>query len=113
MSNKIYPKIGQDNSGKKFFFSSNNKHYTIRFSWKPMILIEKYFVYFWWTKEIFLELYNWLTSKTKIKDELIMFIPILRQAIKRLEELNDVLNICADENKSPLVIYENEYNSFK
>ena len=113
MSNKLYPKIGQDESGKKFFFSSNWKHYTIRFSWRPMILIEQYFILYWWTKEVFIDLYNKLNNKERIDTSMWRYIPMLRKALDRLDELNLVLDLCSQSNKSPLVIYENDFNSFK
>ena len=38
---KIYPSVTNDKDGLKFFFDSNGNHFTIRFSGKPLIILEK------------------------------------------------------------------------
>jgi len=110
---KFYPKIYEDKWWKKFTFQYWDKHFTLRFSWKPMILLEKYFILYWWEKEDFSKLWELATQKVKpiIKDK--DTLSILSKAIRSVEDLNSVLDICKDDSKSPFVIYVNDYNSYK
>ena len=38
--NKIYPKVSSDDSGPKFHFNCNSKHFTIRFSGNPLLMLQ-------------------------------------------------------------------------
>lgn len=110
---KFYPKLWIDKGGKKFSFHYWDKHFTMRFSWKPMILVEKYFILFWGDKTIFMEIWDLAYNKKEIPYELKPYLPFLQKAVKRVEELSDVFDLCDDDQKSPFVIYVNNYNPYK
>jgi len=115
MSNieKLYPKIYEDKWWKKFTFQYWDKHFTLRFSWKPMILLEKFFIYFWWNKKDFSFLW-----KVAIWEELKEWankndLELLKKSMNRMDEFFKVLDICKEDNKSPFVIYVNDFNPYK
>lgn len=42
-STKIHPRTIQDPSGLKFLFNHENSHFTMRFSGRPMFLLEEWY----------------------------------------------------------------------
>ena len=110
---KFYPKIWVDKWGKKFSFHYWEKHFTMRFSWKPMIMLEKYFILFWGDKDTFMKIWNLASNKQAIPTELQWELDYLRKAMGRVEEINEVFELCDDDQKSPFVIYVNDYNTYK
>lgn len=110
---KFYPKIGVDKGGKKFSFHYWDKHFTMRFSGKPMIMLEKFFILFWGTKEDFMKLWDMASSKEAIPETYKEDLWILHLAMSRVEEINEVFELCDDDQKSPFVIYVNDYNTYK
>ena len=110
---KFYPKIWMDKWGKKFSFHYWKKHFTMRFSWRPMIMMEKYFVLFWGNKEVFMKIYNLASEKKSIPSELTRFLEPLKKSMDRIREINDVFDLCDDDQKSPFVIYVNDFNAYK
>ena len=113
MKEKFYPKISVDRTWIKFLFRHSDKHFTMRFSWRPMILMEKYFILFWWEKEDFMTIWNLATQKEEIPEELKVSLPILKKAMSRINELLDVFELCDKDSKSPFVIYKNDFNAYK
>jgi len=111
---KLYPKIYEDKWWKKFTFQYWNKHFTMRFSWKPMILLEKFFIYFWWDKKDFSLLWE-IASWEKTNNSNIDYknLEILKKSMNRLDELHDVINLCKEDEKSPFVLYVNDFNPYK
>lgn len=110
---KFYPKIWVDKWWKKFSFHYWEKHFTMRFSWKPMIMLEKYFVLFWWEKSRFMDIWNLASNKEEIPNLYKVDLKILQTAMSRVEEINEVFDLCDDDQKSPFVIYVNDYNTYK
>jgi len=111
---KLYPRIGKDKSWVKFNFRYADKHFTMRFSWKPMIMLEKYFIHYWGTKEDFMLIWKianeWTSLLLDPDDKRLI---LLKKAMADIKKLYSVIDLCLEDNKSPFVIYVNEYNSYK
>lgn len=103
---KLYPKASKDESGIKFFFDHGWFHYTLRFAWNPIMLLE------------FLYKKKWLDDFYKVYDELKQGKVsdhglILKQCAKEVQEHLELLEYISDNKKSPYVIYVKEFNDFK
>ena len=110
---KFYPKLGEDRWGKKFFFHYGENHFQFRFSGRPLIILEKFFILNWWNKERFMNIWELASDKKPIPSEYTEDLHILKIAMQRVEELWDVFELCEDDNKSPFVIYVTKFNAFK
>ena len=62
---------------------------------------------------MFMEIWDLAYNKQPIPNELKNYLPFLQKAIKRVEEISDVFELCDDDQKSPFVIYVNDYSPFK
>lgn len=111
LSEKIYPKLIPDESGIKFLFNHENTHYTMRFSWKPLFIIEQYYYKLWGTCKDFISLYD------KIRDWDISVDPeeeyIVQQAVAKSREFFNILLDISNRGKSPFIIYAQPFDPFK
>lgn len=100
MSRKIKTKVMVDDT-IKFVFNHNNTHYTIRFAWKPLYILEQLYINMWW--EDFQLVYDMLKEQphnVSDKDKDIMK--------KAIDMTNTFLN-CLYNIESPLVVYASDY----
>ena len=81
--NKIYPKVTSDDSGPKFHFNCDSKHFTIRFSWNPLLMLQH------------------LTKIVGSEEDAIHILSVMGEAFYSI----------ADAWKSPFVIYVNNFDS--
>lgn len=106
MDTKLYLKTTKDKWGIKFYFDYQDKHYTIRLAWNPILLLEARFIQLWWKD------FNWAYESAKHKTNHAE-IQILTQAVNHI---NDFLSTMEHVNrmwKSPFVVYIKERNEFK
>lgn len=92
MTTKRYPKRKYDAGWMKFVFEDWDKEYTIRFSWKPLVVLEHVYTKLWWKD--FMDTYNKYPMN---KDEK------MTTAIWYVNALLDMLSEC---ELSPLVVYK-------
>lgn len=103
---KLYPKTSQDAGGIKFYFDHQDKHYTIRPAWRPILLLEAKFKSLGWKD------FAWAYESAQQKQ------PHAETALlsKAAEHVKDILNTMAlvwEMGKSPFVVYIKERNEFK
>jgi hypothetical protein len=118
MSSKLIPKVSFDDGWLKFFFDHWEYHYTIRFSGKPLILIESIYYNITDGKEDFMEIYEEykILSEKKRKDEItqqelnkLVDANLLLAIVKAQEVLEYIGNAYSTIGKTPLVVYANEF----
>jgi len=105
MRKKIYPKVDKD-TAIKFWFNDNERHYTIRFAWNPLFIIEFLYNDLGWKD--FMATYrkvehNDLENLDKTD------MDILAQAISLSRKFLSTLEAIGEANKSPLVVYADDY----
>lgn len=104
--NKIYPKTSSDSRWIKFFFDYQDKHYTIRFSGNPILTLEYLYMKRGW-KDF---------NKTYNESKLNVINPnteLLRQCGTDIIEMQEAFFLMDEDNKSPFVVYVNDYNEFR
>ena len=87
----------------KFFFNDNNRHYTLRFSWKPLLILEKAFYFLWWKD--FNKVYNEKDFSNK-ED-----VATLKEAIATTTETLEIIEQIFKDWLSPFVIYADDFKS--
>lgn len=106
MDTKLYPKTTKDSWGIKFFFDYGDKHYTIRLSGKPILLLEAKFKQLWW-KDFFWVYNNAKNRITHAESD------ILKKAIILTEDFLSTLEYVNKMWRSPFVVYIKKINNFK
>lgn len=111
---KIIPNTWQDEWWIKFHFNDNGKHYTIRFWWKPILLLEALYNKRWWKD--FYHVYNMCKTqewKNKLETTDKNTYDLLVKCVHEVHELL-WLFIDIDKNLSKcwLVVYSNIIKDF-
>ena len=103
---KLYPKTTKDNWWIKFYFDYLDKHYTIRFAWNPILLLEAKFKELWWKD------FNWAYASAKEKSNhaekniLLKAGSLVTDFLSTLEQIDKMW-------RSPFVVYIKNRNEFK
>lgn len=95
---KIYPKTLVDKSWIKFVFDSKYTHYTIRFAWKPLTIIEQLYIELGW--ENFFENYKALKNRKKIDESNKAKLEVAMKMV------NTLLHAMNNSDAAPLVVYK-------
>jgi len=102
MRKKIYPKMAKDQWGMKFFFNDNDRHYTLRFAGRPLLILEKTF-YVLWGKD-FGKVYN-QRNFTNMED-----VTVLKEAITVVEQMLTIIESVHKDWMSAFVLYADDFN---
>ena len=107
-NNKLYPVTGYDAHGIKFFFDAEfpekcKKHFTVRFAGNPMLVLE--YLYIHRGGADFFKTYETVKAGGKCEGA-----DLLKKCAKDVAEFTDALALMADNQKSPFVIYVNDYS---
>ncbi len=107
-----YFRCSVDESGPKFFCNHENKHYTIRFAGRPMLILEHFYVKTGGSREEFMEVYNLARERKDVSG-----YPGAKERLKEAAEMADVvvsaLKDVALSGKSPIVMYVSDYDEQK
>ncbi len=106
MDMKLYPKTSKDAGWIKFYFDYQDKHYTIRPAWKPILMLEAKFGLLW--GKDFKGAYEAATNKTNHAES-----NILIRAALFTTELLETFEAVSKMGRSPFVIYIKSRNEFK
>ena len=109
-SSKIHPRVAQDQSGLKFLFNHDDSHFTMRFSGRPMFLLEEWYYHLGWQHPNFIELYEDIRASKEVNDE---DIAIMKEVIKKSTEFFTILERISKRNVSPFTIYVQPYDHSK
>ena len=111
-NNKLYPTVGQDMHGIKFFFDAefpekSKKHFTIRFSGNPLLILE--YLYSLRGGTEFTETYAMAKGAENAKCDK-ENLALLKQTAKDVSEFMEAMALMAENKKSPFVVYLNDYS---
>jgi len=105
---KLYPKMGKDEGWLKFFFNHQDKHFTMRFAWNPIMLLEFMYKKMWGLN--FTSVYRDAKAWKPINK---LEAKLLSDSSKNVNELLELFQLIDDNNKSPFVVYVSDFNTFK
>lgn len=107
---KLHPRVVQDDSGLKFLFNHDNSHFTMRFSGRPMFLLEEWYYHLGWQNPNFIDLYNDVKSGKTVSQE---DIAIMKLVIEKSTEFFTILERISKRNVSPFTIYVQPFDHTK
>lgn len=107
-NNKLYPITGYDMHGIKFFFDcefpeKSKKHFTIRFAGNPMLVLE--YMYVHRGGKDFFDTYEKVKKGEKPEGR-----ELLKRCATDVSEFMDAMALMSDNQKSPFVIYVNDFS---
>lgn len=114
---KIYPEAKIDSSGIKYYFNHEKHHFTLHFAGNPMLLLEYLYKKRGW-KQFWIVYakaraeepnYRSLTYELS-PEELSLNMQILQDATSTLKELMETMAYMDMKEKSPFVVYVNNYD---
>lgn len=105
---KLYPKMGKDDWWIKFYFDHQDKHYTIRFAWNPIMLLEFMYNKLWW--ENFTTVYRSAKAGIPISKK---DAKLLSDCSKSVNEFLELFQYIDENKKSAFVVYISDFNNFK
>jgi hypothetical protein len=100
---KYIPKVWRNEKWVCFYFDHWDKHYTIRFRWNPMLVLEYMYKKRSWKndfKVVYKKAKNWEPDEGH---------KILRKCTQDITELLEVFDAMAEDDESPLVVYANPW----
>lgn len=95
MPEKIYLKTSYDKWGIKFYFDDMDSHYTLRFAWKPLLILEEMYNYLGWP---------WTIGEDDYDKE------IAKDAGEYIEAFLTIMKDISKRWLSPIVVYKNKRN---
>lgn len=107
---KIHPNLVTDESGLKFLFNFDGSHFTMRFSGKPLYIIEEWYRMLGGKVTNFPALYERIKSWEEV-DSLDLWL--VKQAVDKSTEFLTVLQRIGSKNISPFTIYAQPFDVFK
>ena len=110
ITQKIHPNLVADESGLKFLFNFDWSHFTMRFSGKPLYIIEEWYRLLGGRVTNFPALYDRIKSWEDVEQKDIMLV---KQAVDKSTEFLTVLQRIGAKNISPFTIYAQPLDVFK
>lgn len=107
---KIHPNLVTDDSGIKFLFNFDGSHFTMRFSGKPLYIIEEWYRMLWWRVSNFPALYERIKLGQEVDP---LDLVLVKQAVDKSTEFLTVLQRIGNKNLSPFTIYAQPFDLFK
>lgn len=107
---KIHPNLVTDESGLKFLFNFDGSHFTMRFSWKPLYIIEEWYRMLGGRVTNFPALYDRIRTWEDVAPSDLMLV---KQAVDKSTEFLTVLQRIGNKNISPFTIYAQPFDLFK
>ncbi len=107
---KIHPKVIMDDSGLKFIFNHDGTHFTLRFSGKPLFLIEEWYYKLWGQIPDFPTLYSQVCNGWDVDA---VNLELIEQAVTKSNEVFEVIERIWKRRLSPFTIYAQPFDSFK
>lgn len=107
---KIHPRVFSDDSGLKFIFNHDGNHYTMRFSGRPLFIIEEWYYHLGGTAVDFRSLYERIRERTEPDT---WQIYLVKEAIDKSTEMFEVLERIGNRKLSPFTIYAQPFDAFK